>query len=196
MGTPGSAVNQNYDIIDDLQSVFPDEITVEETKGDYPSVRFPREQVRPVLNHLFEERNYRMLSDLAGADFPDREPRLEVIYNVYNIEEGNRLLLHTGVPEDDPTIDSVTTIWKAARWYEREVYDMYGVTFREHPQHKRILLYEEFEGHPLRKDYPMKKRQPLPMYYEKDQEQTEPDKSSSSPDAPSPESPERNTPEE
>jgi NADH-quinone oxidoreductase subunit C len=167
MGTPGDAVEQNFDIIEQLTDTYPEKVSPEEHKS-YPAIRFDREIVTELMELLKDEHGYEMLSDLHGADFPDRDPRLEVIYNLYNLEEGDRLLAMTGVPEDDPNLPTVTPLWKAARWYEREVYDMYGVNFEEHPQHKRVLLYEEFEGHPLRKDYPKKKRQPLPLYYERE----------------------------
>ncbi|HOT02340.1 MAG TPA: NADH-quinone oxidoreductase subunit C, partial [Acidobacteriota bacterium] len=72
-----------------------------------------------------------------------------------------RLRVKLPVPEEQPEVDSLTPLWKSANWYEREVWDMFGIRFRGHPNLKRILMYEGFEGHPLRKDYPIKKRQPL-----------------------------------
>ncbi len=170
MGTPGFAVEHDNQIVEKLIGSFPDRVQREDRDEDYPVIRFDREIVLDLMEEIRDEHGYEMLCDLTGADFPERDPRLEVIYNLYDMEGGNRLLAITGVPEDDPHIESVTSLWKAARWYEREVYDMFGVNFRNHPQHRRMLLYEDFEGHPLRKDYPKKKRQPLPMYYEVDQE--------------------------
>ncbi len=169
MGTPGDAVDSNAEIVDELTGVYPDRVEPEEHVR-HPAIRFDRNLLVELMTALKNEHGYEMLSDLAGADFPDRDPRLEVIYNLYDMEEGDRLLAVTGVPADDPYLPSLTSLWKAARWYEREVYDMYGVHFEDHPQHKRVLLYEEFEGHPLRKDYPKKKRQPLPMYYEREED--------------------------
>jgi NADH:ubiquinone oxidoreductase subunit C len=73
----------------------------------------------------------------------------------------HRVRLYGGCPENDPTIDSLCSVWEGANWYEREAYDLYGVRFKGHPDLRRILMYPEFVGHPLRKDYPKEKRQPL-----------------------------------
>ena len=89
------------------------------------------------------------------------EYRFEVVYHLYSLTKNHRLRLKVPVASADPVVDSVTSIWKAANWYEREVWDMFGVKFAGHPNLTRILLYESFVGHPLRKDYPINKRQPL-----------------------------------
>ena len=106
-----------------------------------------------------------MLMDLTAVDYaghPDREgPRFEVVYHLLASKQMHRLRVKAGVPEMPCQIDSCVTIWPAANWMEREVFDLYGVRFRNHPDLRRILLYEEFEGHPLRKDYPKERRQPL-----------------------------------
>lgn len=90
------------------------------------------------------------------------ETRFAVVYHFYSMAEKHRLRL--SVPVDDgpsPEVDSLTSLWPGANWLEREVWDMFGIRFGGHPDLKRILMYEEFEGHPLRKDYPVRKRQPL-----------------------------------
>ena len=84
-----------------------------------------------------------------------REPRYEVIYELYSIPKTHRLRVKAGVPEDDPTIDSLFPVWKAADWMEREAFDMFGIIFRGHPDLRRILMPEDWEGHPLRKDFPL-----------------------------------------
>jgi NADH-quinone oxidoreductase subunit C len=103
------------------------------------------------------------LMDLTAVDYLGfgRVPRFEVVYNLYSLANNLRLRLRVPVPEEDPVIRTVTHLWKAANWAEREVWDMFGIRFEGHPNLKRILLYEEFQGHPLRKDYPVNKRQPL-----------------------------------
>ena len=88
------------------------------------------------------------------------EGRFDVVYWMHRFEDQARLRLVAAVAEDQ-IIESVTGVWKVANWMEREVWDMYGIRFRGHPDLRRLLLYEEFEGHPLRKDYPKEKRQPL-----------------------------------
>ena len=87
--------------------------------------------------------------------------RLEVVYHLYSHTHTRRLRVKVLVGEADAVIDSVTGLWKAADWFEREVWDMFGIRFTGHPNLKRILMYEPFDGHPLRKDYPVRKRQPL-----------------------------------
>jgi NADH-quinone oxidoreductase subunit C len=104
-----------------------------------------------------------------NTEIPDTNPwpgppstaRFAVVYHFYSLALKHRMRLSVPVEEDDAQVDSLTSLWGAADWLEREVWDMFGITFRGHPELKRILMYEEFEGHPLRKDYPVKKRQPL-----------------------------------
>ena len=92
---------------------------------------------------------------------PPAESRFAVVYHFYSMAHKHRLRLVIPVEEADAEVDSLTSLWPGADWLEREVWDMFGINFRGHPNLKRILMYEEFEGHPLRKDYPVKKRQPL-----------------------------------
>ncbi|MBI1953404.1 MAG: NADH-quinone oxidoreductase subunit C [Candidatus Omnitrophica bacterium] len=87
--------------------------------------------------------------------------RFEVVYHFFSWPLKHRLRLKVPVGEALPEVDSLTPLWAAANWFEREVWDMFGIRFRGHPNLKRILMYEEFAGHPLRKDYPVNKRQPL-----------------------------------
>lgn len=107
------------------------------------------------------ELTYNFLMDLSAVDYWKRKPRFEVVYHFFSLEKNFRVRVKAPVGGAEPEIDSLTLLWKGANWYEREVYDMYGIKFKEHPDLRRILLYPEFEGHPLRKDYPVAKRQPL-----------------------------------
>jgi NADH-quinone oxidoreductase subunit C len=103
-------------------------------------------------------------ADPSGAAETARHPawgRFEVVYHLYSSGRGHRLRVKVRLTEDDCELDSLCDVWRAANWMEREVYDMYGIRFRRHPNLTRILLYDEFEGHPLRKDYPKTRRQPL-----------------------------------
>jgi NADH-quinone oxidoreductase subunit C len=107
-----------------------------------------------------------MLMDLTAVDYltyPGREdrPRFEVVYHLYSVPHNHRVRIKAGVDEDDPVVPTATPLWPIANWLEREVWDMYGLRFAEHPDLRRLLLYEQFEGHPLRKDYPVSRRQPL-----------------------------------
>jgi len=108
------------------------------------------------------ELDFKFLMDLTAVDYLNRKDnRFEVVYHFYSLKHNDRLRVKVPVSEDDCTIDSVSSLWKTANWYEREVWDLYGIKFNGHPDMRRILLYEEFKGHPLRKDYPINKRQPL-----------------------------------
>jgi NADH-quinone oxidoreductase subunit C len=112
-----------------------------------------------------------MLTDLTAVDFPDREPRFEVVSHLYSLDKGHRLRLKARVGDEDGEvveIDTITDLWASANWMEREAFDMLGVTFKGHPDLRRILMYPEFQGHPLRKDYPADKIQPLVAYREVD----------------------------
>jgi NADH-quinone oxidoreductase subunit C len=110
---------------------------------------------------------FNMLTDLCGVDYPNETPRIEVVMHLYSTTLGHRLRLKTRVGEQDlgftetVNLASVTKLWRAANWLEREVYDLTGINFVGHPDMRRILMYPEFQGHPLRKDYPAEKTQPL-----------------------------------
>lgn len=123
------------------------------------------EHVLAVLQVLKSELNMDFLVDLTAVDYLGREPRFEVVYHLRSMASGERLRVKAELaePEDGsaPEIDSAVSLWKGANWFEREVWDLYGIKFRGHPDLRRILMYEEFIGHPLRKDYPKDKRQPL-----------------------------------
>jgi NADH-quinone oxidoreductase subunit C len=105
------------------------------------------------------------LVDITAVDYLGREPRFEVVYHLRSFKTGARLRVKAPLaePEDgsNPAIDTIVPLWASANWFEREVWDLYGIKFRGHPDLRRILMYEEFVGHPLRKDYPKEKRQPL-----------------------------------
>lgn len=102
-----------------------------------------------------------MLVDVTAVDYLGQSPRFEVVYHLLSLSRNRRLRIKARVDEARAELDSIVPIWPSANWMEREVWDMYGIRFRGHPDPRRILLYEEFEGHPLRKDYPKEKRQPL-----------------------------------
>ena len=106
--------------------------------------------------------DFNFLMDLTAVDYLNRkDDRFEIVYHLYSLSHNIRLRVKIPVSESDCTIESIWSLWKTANWYEREVWDLYGIKFNGHPDLRRILLYEEFKGHPLRKDYPINKRQPL-----------------------------------
>lgn len=125
------------------------------------ALRVPRERLLDVLAYLKDESEFDLFIDLFGIDYPEEDPRFEVVYSLYSIAIGDRCFLRVRVPEDDPKLPSACGIYKGANWFEREVWDMYGLRFEGHPRLERILMYEGFQGHPLRKDYDIDHRQPL-----------------------------------
>ena len=134
----GEAHGQAVVVLD--RAALPDALA---TLRDHPETRFER------------------LSDLTVVDYLGRSPRFEVVYQLHSVSLGHRLRVKVAVPEDDPVVPTATGVWHAADWAEREAWDMFGVRFAGHPDLRRILMYPEFEGHPLRKDYPLHRRQPL-----------------------------------
>jgi NADH-quinone oxidoreductase subunit C len=107
------------------------------------------------------ECQFDMLTDVTAVDYLGEEPRFEMVYHLYSVPKNKRLRVKARVGERAPEIATLCELWPSANWMEREVWDLYGIRFAGHPDLRRILLYEEFEGHPLRKDYPKEKRQPL-----------------------------------
>ncbi len=146
-----------------LQERFPDDVVLRSRfRGEW-NLEVPRARIHSVLQFLKAEQGMDFLIDLTAVDWLDRKtPRFEVVYWVGSVFHNRKLRLHVPVPESDPTVPSVADLYKAALWLEREVYDLFGLRFEGHPDLKRILLWEGFEGHPLRKDYPLRKRVPLP----------------------------------
>ena len=98
---------------------------------------------------------------ITAVDYLGEDPRFEVVYNLVSTVHNHRLRLRVKVPERDLVVQSVTPVWRGADWFERYCYDMYGILFANHPDLRRLLMYDEFVGWPLRKDYPLRGRQPL-----------------------------------
>ncbi|MBI3941158.1 MAG: NADH-quinone oxidoreductase subunit C [Acidobacteria bacterium] len=103
---------------------------------------------------------YNFLIDVTAVDYPQRRPRFEVVYHFFSLPLRHRVRLKAPVDGSDPEVPSLVPLWKGADWFEREVWDMFGIRFAGHPDLRRILMYDGFEGHPLRKDYPVNRRQP------------------------------------
>jgi NADH-quinone oxidoreductase subunit C len=112
------------------------------------------EKIAAVCRYLKDQQRFARLSAVTAVDRYPAEPRFEVVYLLHSIERNQRLRLKCRLPGEAPELDSVTAVWRAANWYEREVFDLVGVRFRNHPDLRRILMPEDWSGHPLRKDYP------------------------------------------
>jgi NADH-quinone oxidoreductase subunit C len=120
-------------------------------------------KIHEVLRFCKEDPGFHMdiLMDVVGVDYLGQAPRFEVVYLLYSLEKKHRLRLKVRVEEGE-ALASACDLYKSADWAEREVWDMFGIQFSGHPNLKRILMYEGFEGHPLRKDYPINRRQAIP----------------------------------
>ena len=142
-------------------------VDTQEYRGDTSAV-VERAAVLDILRFCRDEPalTFDVLMDLTAADYlkyPGREdgPRFEVVYLLHSLSHNHRIRLKVRVDEDDAVVPSAVDLWPIANWLEREVWDMFGVRFSGHPDLRRLLMYEEFVGHPLRKDYPINRRQPL-----------------------------------
>lgn len=113
-----------------------------------------REQIAAVLKSLKEDHEYQQLMEIAGADYPDRAERFEVVYMLLSLTKNHRVMVKCSASADTP-VPTVTTLWPNAGWLEREVFDLYGVVFEGNEDLRRILTDYGFEGHPFRKDFPM-----------------------------------------
>src|SRR5690625_6487982 len=113
------------------------------------------EQLLPIANCRKEELVYSFLSDVFGIDRYTSEDRFEVVYNLISLKNRARIFLKVRCNEENPEVDSVVSVWKAANWNEREVYDMFGIRFRNHPDLRRMYMPEDFEYFPLRKEFPL-----------------------------------------
>jgi NADH-quinone oxidoreductase subunit C len=146
-------------IAEGLRERYPEEVKeIKEFRGQV-SVMVKKGRLKEIMEYLHDtpELCCSLLKELCGVDYlGKKEPRFEVIYQLYSITHRHALRIRAEVPEDDPTIESVVSIWDGANWLERECYDMFGIRFTGHPDLRRILMPEDWEGYPLRKDYPLK----------------------------------------
>lgn len=146
------------EIAERIKDKFPLDVQDITSFSDQVSVSVKRDKIIDICRYLAEDPEIRMdfLSDLCGVDYPEREFRFEVVYNLYSLTYRHRIRLKALIPEESAFIDSVVPIWSGANWHERETCDMYGIVFQGHPDLRRILMPEDWEGYPQRKDYPLK----------------------------------------
>lgn len=112
-------------------------------------------KITSVCGFLKYDQQFVRLSSVTAVDRYPMEPRFEVVYHLHSIERNERLRLKCRIAGSDPEIESVTSVWRSANWYEREVFDLFGIRFAGHPDLRRIMMPDDWEGHPLRKDYPV-----------------------------------------
>lgn len=154
-------------ILQKLQEKFPSEILEAGEEHQNLFVVLKKERSHEILAFLRDEPDlkFELLADLCGVDRLklNQSPRFEVVYQLYSLTHNHRLRVRVKVPEESTTVASVIDLWKAADWMERECWEMFGIVFEGHPNLKHLLLFEGFEGYPLRKDYPIERRQKIPV---------------------------------
>jgi NADH-quinone oxidoreductase subunit C len=150
-------------ILDKVKERFGVDILAADTTHGEEWIIVSRERAHDVLAALRDEPGFEFnfLSDVTAVDWDERKPRFDVIYNLNSLTKNHRLRVKVSIEGNDAWVQSVMDLWKAADWLEREAFDMFGIQFRGHPDLRRILLYDSFEGYPLRKDYNYQKRQPI-----------------------------------
>ncbi|MET0152819.1 MAG: NADH-quinone oxidoreductase subunit C [Candidatus Binatia bacterium] len=146
-----------------LRARFGDGIVDAHDRSGDETVLVMREKAPELFRFLRDdpEMAFDFLIDLTAVDYLGKAPRFEVVCHLFSLSKGHRLRIKIPVPEDDCWTHSLTPLWKSANWLEREAFDMFGIRFEGHPDLRRILMYPEFEGYPLRKDYPHNRRQPI-----------------------------------
>ncbi len=130
------------------------------------TVVVPREHVAEICRFLKTAPNFEfnLLADICGADRgPEEEPRFEVNYHLFSVTRFHRLRLKVLLNEDDARVPTVTGVWRTANWHERETFDLFGIIFEGHPDLRRILMPDDAQGHPLRKDYPLRGYEPYSL---------------------------------
>lgn len=129
-------------------------VEVKEFRGEV-TVTVKKEKIVEICNFLKTTLAFNMLTDVTAVDYLGQDPRFLVVYNLYSIPNKDRLRVKAQVAEADCSIDTVSGIWSSADWLERETYDLFGIPFTNHPDLRRILMTDDWVGHPLRKDYPL-----------------------------------------
>lgn len=137
-----------------VEQAAPGAIVSANAAVDGPVLSIDAAQILPVCRTLRETQEFDQVAGITGVDWWPTEPRFEVIYLLHSYKTGARLRLTVPCGEDEE-IDSVCGVWRGANWYEREVFDLFGIHFRGHPNLERIMMPADWEGHPLRKDYPV-----------------------------------------
>lgn len=141
--------------VDSLSENFADSfIEVYQSTGD-TFIRVEADNIVKICRHLKNELHFVYLSDIFGIDRFTSEERFEVVYNLVSLRDREVLFLKVRLPEEEPVLNSITDVWKSASWMEREVYDMFGVKFTNHPDFRRIYMPEDYEYFPMRKEFPL-----------------------------------------
>jgi NADH-quinone oxidoreductase subunit C len=146
---------KEYPVLAALETAEPQAVLGGKLHAGQLAIEIAPEKILAVCNFLKEDQSFRRLSGVTAVDWFPVEPRFELVYLLHSLARNARLTLKCRVRGDKPEIESVTSLWPGADWYEREVFDLFGVVFLNHPNLQRIMMPEGWEGHPLRKDYPV-----------------------------------------
>jgi NADH-quinone oxidoreductase subunit C len=153
---------EKQEVITALTEALGDRVKVLDDPHDDAVIRIERTELLPAVRFLRESPwSFKMLLDMTCVDFLKEADYFEMVYHLFSLSGNLRLRIKIRVPEKDPVIDSLTEIWRNANWLERELFDMFGIRFTGHPDLRRLFMYDGFEGYPLRKDYPLRRQQPL-----------------------------------
>jgi NADH-quinone oxidoreductase subunit C len=153
---PQTTLDALDELADYIKSKFPNDVDERRIANGELTLLAPASSLLRLAKFLRDDANclFKQCMDICGVDYPDREKRFEIVYNLLSMKHNLRLRLKVETDEEMP-IPSVTSIWPSAGWWERETWDLYGVFFSDHPDLRRILTDYGFEGHPLRKDFPL-----------------------------------------
>lgn len=149
----------SLELAQQLSDAFPDQFEAPESfRGETTLKLQDIGRIAEVCAHCKTQLGMDYLVDISSVDYPEDDPRFEVVYELYGMGHHQHLRIKARVGEEDLTVPSVCSVWRTANWHEREVYDMMGIRFSGHPNLRRILMWEGFPHHPLRKDFPLEGR--------------------------------------
>jgi NADH-quinone oxidoreductase subunit C len=142
-------------VVDGLSSDYSEDVIEVYQSCEHVYIRVEAKNIVDILTYLKEKQHFIFLCDIVGTDRYTSDERFEVIYNIMNLRTQDRIFVKIRLEEENPVVQTATSVWKAAGWLERETYDMFGIRFEGHPDHRRIFMPEDFEYFPLRKEFPL-----------------------------------------
>jgi len=151
---PGAADASGHPWVASIRAAVPDGVSAAKSFAGQVTVTVPREKILDVARHLKEAEDFRYCVDVTAVDWWKREPRFDVVYHFYSFSKNERIRVKLAAAEGE-TVPSIANLYLASNWSEREIFDLYGIVFEGHPDLRRILTWDGFQGHPMRKDFPL-----------------------------------------
>jgi len=142
-------------VVDGLSSDYSEDLIEVYQSCEHTYIRVEANNIVDILTYLKKKHHFIFLCDIVGTDRYTSDERFELIYNIMNLRTQDRIFVKIRLEEENPVVKTATSVWKAAGWLEREAYDMFGIRFEGHPDHRRIFMPEDFEYFPLRKEFPL-----------------------------------------